>query len=141
MLLGCFRTGEAHDPKVYVAAAIRVLSEYPVETQRYVTDPGSGLPSKVNWLPTVKEIRDACEDHYGPQRRAMEREAAERRQFAERKALAAPEGPRPTYEELIERCRRDGLPIGGKAAEPFDVKDFREKYQISEDDWNAIPNR
>jgi hypothetical protein len=142
MLLGCYRTGDAHDPQMYVAAAIRVLSDYPIETQRFVTDPLTGLPSKVNWLPTVKEIRDACEEHHGPMRRAMEREALARKQLAERQTLQITDNrPRPTYEELVRRCREDGLMIGGKGpAEKFDVEAFKAQHGISDEEWAAIPN-
>lgn len=141
VLFGCFRKGDANDPDTYVAAIAAVLADYPEDTIWSVTDPRSGVASKVGFLPTVKEIRDACEDHYGPTRRAIEREGRERRQLAERKALAPPdEGPRPTYDELIARCRADGLHIGGCNSEPFDVKAFKEKYQISEEAWNAIPS-
>ncbi len=27
----------------------------------YVTDPRTGLPAKLKWLPTVAEVREACE--------------------------------------------------------------------------------
>lgn len=60
LLLGCYRTGDANDPDTYVAAVTAVLSHYPQEVITAVTHPVSGLPSKKGWLPTVKEVTDAC---------------------------------------------------------------------------------
>lgn len=60
VLLGCYRTGDANDPQVYVAAIIAVLSDYAPEVQRLVCDPRAGLPSRASWLPTVAEVKSAC---------------------------------------------------------------------------------
>lgn len=113
LLFGCYRKGDANDPKTYVTAVAAVLADYPAETIRFVTDPRTGLPSRGEWMPTVGEVKRACEDHYGPVRRAMEREASERRQISERKTLAiTDQRPRKTYEELVTDCRDRGLEIG-----------------------------
>jgi len=61
LLLGCYRAGDANDPEVYTAAIIAILSDYPDEVQRTVTDPRAGLPARVQWLPTPKEVKDACD--------------------------------------------------------------------------------
>lgn len=61
LLLGSSRTGEANDPEVYTAAIIAILSHYPEEVMRAVSDPYSGLTSKVDWLPKPKEVKEACE--------------------------------------------------------------------------------
>lgn len=119
LLFGCYRRGDANDPKTYVTAVAAVLADYPDETIRYVTDPRTGMASRGDWLPTVGEVKRACEDHYGPTRRAIDREAQERRQLAEREMLAiADQHPRKTYEELIEDCRARGLNIGSKKDNP-----------------------
>lgn len=60
LLLGCYRTGDANDPEVYAAAIIAVLSDYSLEVMRLVCDPRCGLPSRVSWLPTVAEVKSAC---------------------------------------------------------------------------------
>lgn len=113
LLFGCYRKGEANDPKTYVTAVAAVLSDYPAETIRFVTDPRTGMPARSEWMPTVGEVKRACEEHYGPIKRAIEREAAERKQLSERKALAiTDQRPRKTYEELAAECRAKGLEIG-----------------------------
>lgn len=61
LLLGCYRTGEANDPVTYVAAITAVLARYPEHVITTVTHPATGLPKKSSWLPTIKEVFDACE--------------------------------------------------------------------------------
>lgn len=62
LLLGCYRTGDANDPETYVAAITAVLARYPENVVTEVTHPATGLPKKKGWLPTVKEVFDACEE-------------------------------------------------------------------------------
>jgi len=140
-LLGCFRTGDANDPEVYVAAAVRVLSSYPLDVVRRVVDPVTGLPSRSNWLPTVREIMSACEEIHGFNRRAAEREKLAQEQLAERARLDAERRARPTYEALVARCAKSGLDIGPKhRAGPLDQDAVRLKYGLSQAEWDAIPN-
>lgn len=140
-MFGCYRKGDAHDPDTYVAAVAAVLAEYPDETIWTVTDPRVGLPSKVGWLPTVKEVRDACEDHYGPTRRAQEREAAERRQLEERQQLRLTDGrPRKTYEELVADCQARGLNIGPKLASVQTVDAFLAEHNVTREQFDALPD-
>jgi hypothetical protein len=61
VMFGCYRKGDANDPDTYTAAVAAILAEYPVEVIKAVTDPRTGLPRKVSWLPTVKEVSDACD--------------------------------------------------------------------------------
>lgn len=60
-LLGCYRAGDANDPETYIAATVSVLSRYPSEVIRDVTEPATGLPSRLKWLPSISEIREECE--------------------------------------------------------------------------------
>jgi hypothetical protein len=62
LLLGCYRTGEANDPVTYVAAITAILSRYPEDVITTVTHPATGLPKKKSWLPTIKEVSDACDE-------------------------------------------------------------------------------
>lgn len=61
MLFGCYRKAEANDPEVLTAAIAAILSEYPADVVEFVTDPRTGLPSTSKWLPSVFEVREACE--------------------------------------------------------------------------------
>jgi hypothetical protein len=73
MLLGCYRQGEAADPKVYVRAVAAVLAHYDEAVITAVTDPIRGLPGSTKWLPNVAEVRAACEAQLKPARDYAER--------------------------------------------------------------------
>jgi hypothetical protein len=60
LLFGCFRKGEANDPEIYVLAIIAILQEYSEEVVERVTSPLTGLPRRIDFLPTVREVDRAC---------------------------------------------------------------------------------
>jgi hypothetical protein len=95
LLLGCFRTGDATDPEVYTTAVVAVLADYPDDVIERVIDPRTGLPSRLNWLPTIAEIKSACEDLYGHRRRMAEWHDGANKQIAARKTLAITDGRSP----------------------------------------------
>ena len=59
-MFGCFRKGEANDPEIYVAAIIRILQEFSEEVVEHVTSPITGLPRQIDFLPTLREVDQAC---------------------------------------------------------------------------------
>jgi hypothetical protein len=63
LMFACYRKAEATDPEMYAAAVTAVLSDYPQEVIDYITDPRTGLPVKSKWLPTVFEVKQACDEH------------------------------------------------------------------------------
>lgn len=141
MLFACYRRGDANDPDRYIAAIIAVLSDYPEDTVRYVTDPRTGVSNKFpDYMPNAGQVRQACEDHYGPTRRAMEVEAKERRQLEERKRLAPPAGPRKTYDELIQSCIDAGLDMGKRKKEKVNVDAFLQEHGVPREVFDAMPN-
>jgi hypothetical protein len=92
MLLGCYRTGEANDPDVYIAAVVRVLSGYPIEVVHHVIDPLTGIPSKIEWLPKLSEIKQACERIHGRVLRARQWNEGVKRQLTDQREWAARRG-------------------------------------------------
>lgn len=99
MLLKCYRTGDANDPETYVAAVAAVLSHYPEQVITAVTHPVSGLPSNgKGWLPTVKEVSDACKAEMEPIAQNEARLKRIREQMEMRDRMDA--GEKPTYAEL-----------------------------------------
>ncbi|TAL43812.1 MAG: hypothetical protein EPN91_05505 [Salinibacterium sp.] len=100
LLLGCYRTGDANDPDTYVAAISAILSRYPEEIITEVTHPATGLPSRSNWLPTVKEVADACEAAISWRREREAREERIRKQLQEREEFERARDARPTLEQL-----------------------------------------
>jgi hypothetical protein len=101
LLLGCYRTGEANDPKTYVAAVTAVLSHFPEEVITAVTHPVTGLPKKSSWLPTIKEVNDACNEAIEPirQHEARLKRIKEQLEMREREDR----GEKPTLEQLKEK--------------------------------------
>jgi hypothetical protein len=85
-MFGCYRKGDANDPDTYVAAITATLARYPEDVIRDVTHPATGLPTKQSFLPTVKEVFDACEAIVQPKREVSARQAQLERQLAERAA-------------------------------------------------------
>jgi hypothetical protein len=101
LLLGCYRTGDANDPTTYVAAITAILAKFPEEVITTVTHPATGLPSKKSWLPTVKEVHDACDDAVEPivQHQARLKRIAEQLAMRERERT----GEKPTIQQLKEK--------------------------------------
>ncbi len=86
MLLGCYRTGEANDPEVYISTVAAVLARYPEAVIREATGI-DGLPSKLKWLPTVSEVREECERINARERGKEYREAQLAEQFRLRREV------------------------------------------------------
>lgn len=140
-LLGCYRTGDANDPEVYIAGVVAVLSRYSIEIIREVTEPATGLPSKLNWLPTLAEIHKECDVLEERAKRKVYLAQQLEQQFAERET-PVDRSHRPTYEELRARCHEVGLMIGPKGSRlpPLDPSQIQKQYGISKSDWDTIPN-
>lgn len=113
MLFGCYRKGEAEDPDTYAAAVAAVLAAYPTPIVYRVTDPLRGLPGRSRWLPTVAEVRDACEMEMAPQRAS---EARQKRIVESRKYLRS---DKPERRDVPARIRHLVLGKREKSAEPF----------------------
>jgi len=98
LLFGSFRTGNANDPDTYVAAVTAVLARYSEEIITEVTHPVFGLAKQTDWLPTVKEVYEACEKAAEP----MYRRQREAKLIADTLAARAepPRENRPTREEM-----------------------------------------
>ena len=98
LLLGCYRTGDANDPETYVAAIAASLARFPEEIITEVTHPVDGLPARLSWLPTVKDIRDACDAAMEPTRRRALADRQIKEQLADR---AEPDRTnRPTSDDM-----------------------------------------
>jgi hypothetical protein len=145
MLLGSYRTGEANDPDVYVAAVVRVLSGYPMEIVNRVIDPLTGIPSKIKWLPKPFEIKQACEEIHGSVRRAREWEERAARQLAERREWEAGRETRPslvalkaTYGDTFGLEPDKRRQVDNSA--PLDPSFARARLGISQAEWDAIPD-
>jgi hypothetical protein len=119
-MLDCFRTGEANNPEVFVTAIAATLARYPDQVIYDVTDPRTGIPSKISWMPTIKDVREACDRAYAPIQQQVERERRIAEQLAAREAEE--NKPRPTLEQLQAKYGKDwGLGnINGKPDKPWE---------------------
>ena len=99
-MLDCFRTGGANNPEVFVTAVAATLARYPDQVIYDVTDPRSGLPVQITWMPSIKDVYDACERAYLPIKTQIEREKRIEEQLAARKAEDEANAKKPTYDEL-----------------------------------------
>lgn len=123
-----WRKSDAFDPEIFAAGAAAVLAEFPSWVVDLVTDPRTGLPSQLDFPPTIKEVRDACTTLVDMRRRREERQTSIRAQFAEReeyfRQLEARKNA-PTREELE---RRLGRSIAGPQAPELKPKELWEGW-------------
>lgn len=105
LMLDCFRTGAANNPEVFVTAIAATLARYPDQVIYDVTDPRTGIPSKISWMPTIKDVREACERAYGPIKEDVEREKRIAEQMRLREEYESKS--RPTYDDLKAKYGKD----------------------------------
>lgn len=104
MMFGCYRKQDANDPEIYVAAVTAILSEYPDSVIETVTDPRTGLPSKIKWLPTVAEVKTECESHMY----AVRYQEAWNKRLADQKSDPLPERMKKVsdgFADLVEKLK------------------------------------
>src|SRR5579859_6088591 len=89
LLLGCYRKADCADPEVFATAAVAVLSHYPADVVLQVTDPHSGIAARSKWVPTISELREACDIVNNVAKRREEADARVKAQFSERERMAA----------------------------------------------------
>lgn len=90
-----------------MAAVTAVLARYPKEVITAVTHPVTGIVVEIKWLPSVMEVREACERSMRPIRNALEHERLIAAQFEERRREDEAKAHRPTREELEAKYGKD----------------------------------
>jgi hypothetical protein len=108
-LFSQFKTDATVEPKTYLVAVIELFSHYSPEVVMTVTHPFTGMASKQNWLPTIFEIRKACDEANAPAPRSVTDTIAEtfaRRRQDEQRLLAKPSEESRTAH--VERLRAEG---------------------------------
>lgn len=143
-MMDCYRATLApQGPDTYIAAAVALLTRYPNHVIVAVTDPVTGIPSKMKWLPTLADIKEAC-DALMPSAEIAKMQKQAREQIAERETLALADGrPKKTYQQIVEETRAMGIPIGrdgGKTPTGDTLADFFTKYGVSPEQWESIPD-
>lgn len=83
-----------------MAAIAAVLARYEEGTITAVTHPVAGIPGEIKWLPSVLEVREACERAELPKRNQRAREKRIADQMETRRLEDEAKAHRPTYDEL-----------------------------------------
>jgi len=140
-LLCCFRRGEANDPVIYVRAIAMVFEGFPNDIVESVTHPLTGLPGRIDYPPTPKQVKEACDALMKP---ILERERWERiseEQLAERDRLAQEQ--KPSFDELAAQCAAKGIFLGksrpGQPPTIDSVDAVKTRLGITDEQWNALP--
>lgn len=99
-MLDCFRTGGANSPETFVTAVAATLARYPDHVIYEVTNPMTGLPVHLTFMPSIKDVRDACEKEMEPvyRRQREEKFIADLKESRKQDEVAREN--RPTVEEL-----------------------------------------
>lgn len=111
-IVGVYRKSELNDPEVYTAILIALLLEYPHSIVTRVAHPVHGLQSRMKFLPTIAEVREACEQEQKRQRNLVvvarwqlqEHERRERLQ-AEREAFENEKVDPARVDEILKTYR------------------------------------
>jgi len=130
---------QSMDADVYLEQVEKITRNYSDEILIAATSPETGMQSRLEWFPKLVDWKRACEDEAA--RRAAK--AAQRQSIAEQAAPVEDRSNRPTYDELIQRCIRAGLPMRGKNREydPLEAERLKSNFGLSQADWDAIPDR
>lgn len=71
ILIGCYRRADFSDPEVFAQAAQALLMAYPRSVVVAVMNPVTGIASRLQWPPSIAEIKQALEaEDDGQKRRA-----------------------------------------------------------------------
>lgn len=116
LLFGCYRASEANDPEAFMAAAAATLSRYPTQVVIDVCDPIRGLPSRDKWLPSIAEIRMACDEKMRPVRDQERRDRLRDETLAGRTTRKAPVGS-PEHQRVVEGFRKLQAELRANSAE------------------------
>lgn len=146
LLFNCYRKDEVSEPDTYCAAVALVLSDFSTHVITFATDPRTGIPAKIKWLPSIAEIRAFLDEVVESINADVKRDRDLRQQFADRAEFEEIERNRknnPTYEQIAADCARSGLFIGPvqRMTSAAEIKDFRERHGITPEQWNKIPDR
>jgi hypothetical protein len=139
IMLSCYRKDEAHNPEIYNSAVSAILADgYPQDIVDYVTDPRTGLPSRNKFLPTVAEVREACEMLMEPRRQHEDKLKRRAEQLDARDEwLKPPTGPRKTAAEILKGFEEAAFVFGSQKKRITVSRDkFVRRYGISERDFD-----
>ena len=94
------------------------------------------------YAPNDGQIADAVREVLRPYRRAFEQASGLLCGSVEAgAAIPQPRSLRPSYDELVDRCRADGLEIGRGGVDPAKAAaEFHASHGVSQEEWDAMPD-
>jgi len=108
LLIGCYRKADFADPEIAARAFVSVLARYPEDVVIKVTEPATGIPSKLKWPPSIAEVVEACNEAMAPLLREFDRKMVD---YRHHKMLPPPTpGPKMTVAEMEAKL---GRPLSG----------------------------
>jgi hypothetical protein len=146
-LLGSYPTTNLHDPEIYMAELLAMFLRYPLWAgERGIHEAKRESPK---FIPSVPTIELACEKLVKSQRQtltyAQQWDEQTKTQLEERAKIAQTQhAHRP---EFMQRMRDEmaaaGMPILGDnvPSVEFTAEAVKEKYKISDEAWNQIPDQ
>lgn len=123
--------------QVVLAGIIELFEAYPPDVVDAAVSVTRGIPSKFKFIPRISEIKEFLD--------GLMPKGTPPRAYPVFERLPAPDrSKRLSYEELQARCHAAGLYIGQRGRQQARAEDtaaFRDKWGISNEAWNAIPDR
>lgn len=121
LLVGCYRREDFADVDIASRAFVSVLARYPEDVVIKVTEPATGIPSKLKWPPSIAEVVDACNEAMAPLLREFDRKMVE---YRHHKMLPPPTpGPKMTLAEMEAKLGRPlskwAKPIPSEGLPPY----------------------
>lgn len=107
-LTGRWPNGRPDNPGAYFAGLSEILVRYPPAVVDDCCDMNTGLPSRLQFLPTGRDVKEFCEArlaHYTTVARANPEQIARARQEVEHRALPPPDQSPAERATMAERFR------------------------------------
>lgn len=145
-LFGFYPRSAASDPEIFMTGLVELFASYPAYLTERFLSVTTGIPGRFKMLPSIAEIRQFCEDIYGPLRRAQEWQELQKQRMEwarNNPALPAPElPPRPTLEELKAKYGENwGLKSPAlEKPQPLTLDALAAKYGVPKEIVHAIPD-
>ncbi len=108
LLVGCYRREDFADVEIAGRAFVSVLLRYPESVVTAITEPATGIPSKLKWPPSIAEVVEACDKAMAPILREHQRRIIAYEQM--RRLPPPPSGPKMTVAEMEAKL---GRPLSG----------------------------
>jgi hypothetical protein len=148
-LFGFFPQSAASDPQIFMAGVVELLAGYPAWVADRILSPAHGLPAHHTFLPSIKEIRERCEDEFKAHRYVQQFEQTSEELRAKHSApllAGPPPAPRPTYDELKAKYGPNwGLKAdereGTKRRADMSIDDMCRQAGVSREEFEAINAR